>query len=131
MKWSWEGFSRHTQTICAILMLATTIFLLVQTIILTKLASQSSWTGERTAEDIRASKESLAKVQTDTSELVMGLTGEDSQLMEYLGGLKNDAEATKNALDRVGDDIDDIRSDVRTIEGKIASIEELLSPPSD
>ena len=131
MKWSWESFSRHTQAICAILLLAATIFLLVQTIILTKLASQSSWTGERTAEDAHASKESLTKVQADISELVIGLTGEDSPLLEHLAGIKDDAEAAKGALDRVEDDIGDIRSDVRTIEGKIVSIEELLTPPSD
>jgi septal ring factor EnvC (AmiA/AmiB activator) len=131
MKWSGESFSRHAQTICAIVLLAVTIFLLVQTIILTQLASHSSWGTDQIAYDTAKSREYLDEVKTDISELVTGLTGEDSQLIKQLTGIQEDTEATKDALAKIEDDIDAIRSDVRNIELKLVSIEKLLTPPSD
>jgi len=115
-----------------IILLAATIFLLVQTIILTKWTIRQTFVSDQAASDIETSRESLCNVDTGISNLVTGLTGDDSQLIKQLGGIKSDTEATKDALvEDIKGDIHEIKKDVGTIKEQVEDIEDLLPPPSD
>ena len=131
MKWSCEKFSHYLQVVMTVLLCAATIFLLVQTIILTELASRSSWTGERTAADIQASYQTLTEVQAGISDLVTGLTGIDSPLRKQLADIEGNTAATEDALDEIRGDIADIKDSVESIQEQVDEIKSLLTPPRD
>ncbi|MBC8276531.1 MAG: hypothetical protein H8E40_16385 [Chloroflexi bacterium] len=131
MKESSQKVLHILQFVMTVLLCASTIFLLVQTIILTQWTARTSWSLDRIAADTASSYGTIVKSETGISNLVKGLTGDDSQFIEQLGGIKDDTEAAKGALGKIEGDIDDIRSDVGKIEGKVDSIKELLSSPSD
>jgi peptidoglycan hydrolase CwlO-like protein len=131
MEWSWEKFSHYLQVVMTVLLCAATIFLLVQTIILTQWTVRSSRVSDQIAADTQASYQALIKVETGISNLVTGLTGIDSPLTKQLAEIKGDTAATKDALDEVKGDITDIKESVETIQEQVDEIKSLLTPPSD
>lgn len=117
-----------------VLLLASTIFLIVQTVILTQWTSHSSVVTDQIAADTKASCQTLSKVETGISSLATGLAGEDSPLIKQLTGIKSDTKATRDALlqeDGIQDSIDSIRNDVEGIKDDVHSIEEQVADIKD
>jgi flagellin-like hook-associated protein FlgL len=134
MKWPWEKILHISQFAMTVLLLASTIFLLVQTIILTGWTYHSSQVTDQIATDTQASRQSLTNTEKNISDLATGLVGEDSLLINQLTEIRSDTKATKGALvaeDGIKDSIDSIKSDIGSIEEDVRSIEKQVADIKD